>query len=125
MYKLHIFLAIGFSLFMTACAERGQDLKPTINTTMATAISKKSIISEHKVMPKQKIKVKKTFLKKKEKTIVLKAKQSKTMQKKISISPLKQKETKAERDSFFNFDEEIKNKISGFFILIIGIIALL
>jgi len=119
-----ITLWLLFTLFFTACVERGYAPKPVTNT-LSTPIIKKDI--------KASTPTKDTLLLKSvetvksivtSKTIEVKVKVKKILKKQV-ISPERPKATIERKKDIFTLTDETKNKISGFFILIIGLIILL
>ena len=119
MIKQSIFLFV-FTLLFTACGERAQTLNPTINPSMAKPIVKHSAPA---------VKSKPTAEKNTGKKIITpvasispKVSQECNV---IATSPMKVNDTVDENDSFFALSEETKIKISGFFVIIIGIIILI
>jgi len=113
------------TMLLTGCIERGHVLKPTIDPTTLTQEVKKQIsISTTKV-----IKKKKTTITKKEvvKTELHKNDLSLKPNKITSTSKiiLKPKTEEVETGFFSSLSDETKNNISGFFVMLIGIIILL
>ena len=117
-------LLLLLSLFFTGCIERGQTLKPApIHTTPTVT---KAILSNPSV-----VKSKKSITSPLVKTVPVvnikpSIKEEKKITEKITMTQktVKQPDT-TNTDDFFGLSEDTKNKISGFFIIIIGIIVLL
>jgi len=115
-----LFVAILF----TGCLERGHLLKPTNipaseKITLTHKVKKQTSVSTKKVIDK-----KKTTISKKE--VVKKDFSAKSH--KITSTPkviIKPETEKIETDFFSSLSDETKNNISGFFVIIIGIIILL
>lgn len=116
MKKLSTLLLLA--LLFTACTERGYTLKPVTQTTTP----KKTVLNktkEAKVV--QKVKKASTIT-----TKTLQVTLEKPTIKKSIVQPITtQKPTQVKEESFFTLSEETKNKVSGFLILVIGIIILL
>ena len=117
------------TMLFTGCIERGHSLKPVKNqiapsTTLTKEVKKQTSISTKKV------------IKKKETTLTKKEVVKKELPKKdFSIKPynvtsaskviVKPKTEKIETGFFSSLSDETKNNISGFFVMLIGIIILL
>jgi hypothetical protein len=109
------------TLLFTACVERGQTLNPTINTSMATPIIHKSQIKT----PSTKSINTKKIVKEIKKPIVTKSIKT-TPKKNILPTPSTEvKQTAIDNNDFFTLSDETKNKISGFFVIVIGILILI
>ena len=109
-------LLLLLTLLLTACVERGYTLKP-INTSMSKPIIDKPI---HHTITKKPHKM--HTLDKRKKHDFSKEKQEKPTI--IHHQEIK-KTSSTEKNSLFTLTDETKNNISGFFILIIGILILL
>ncbi len=115
-------ILLFLTFFFTACVERGYTPKP-INHSIAKPIK------THKVKPS--ISKPQKILKNEPTLPIIQIKQESTPVQKKEIStqkmttPISNQILKEEKNDFFSLTEETKNKISGFFILIIGIIILL
>ena len=122
-------ILLFITILFTGCIERGHSLKPvksqtTPSTTLTKEVKKQTSISTKKV-----IKKKETTLRKKE---VVK---NELPKKDFSIKPNKitsaskviiKPETEKIATGFFSsLSDETKNNISGFFVMLIGIIILL
>ncbi len=117
----HITFLLIFTLFFTACVERGQVLSPDNSSLICTQKVAQVIptkIKEHKKV--NTVKIKKSI-----QEDVAKNESSLDTETISSIEKSTTDITSIDNDSFFAFTEETKNKISGFFILAIGIIILL
>ncbi len=116
------------TILLTGCIERGHILKPTIDQTITPTLTQevkeKTSVSTTKVVKK-----KKTTIMKKEvvKTELPKKDLSIKSNKPTSASKviMKPKTEKIETDFFSSLSDETKNNISGFFVILIGIIILL
>jgi len=110
-------LLVFFTLVFTACVERGHTPKPAMNTFM-----EKPIIASYST---KKIHIKTQPIRK-DKTPVI-SQQTKVLQKSNVIEKPSENinETMNKNNSFFALSDETKNKISGFFVIIIGIIILI
>ena len=108
------------AIFFNGCIERGQNLKPVPVHTPTVVIKQIPVISK---VESKKVKVSndvspiatQTHIKKQIK-----------IEKNVDtiVSEVTQPSTKDE-NNFFTLSDETKNKISGFFIIVIGIIILL
>ncbi len=128
--------ALFFILYFTGCVERGQLLKPapvhaTVNKhTPIVIVPAKPIdkpivnIEKSKIKPiaSKSIETSK-IIAQKQKNEEIKPKQKST--KVVSSVKISQTINSNTDDGFFNLSDETKNNISGFFILVIGIIILL
>ena len=116
------------TILLTGCIERGHILKPTIDQTITPILTQEvkemTSVSTTKVVKKKKItitkkEVVKTELPKKDLSI----KSNKiTSASKVIMKP---KTEKIETGFFSSLSDETKNNISGFFVMLIGIIILL
>jgi len=119
-----ILFALLFTLLFTGCIERGQDLQPTpahtasikIKPAQATSEIKPIKFENSKIAPNSTLSLKKNDTVSPEETVT-----------KINTSEIiphtANKNIKDE--PIFPLTDETKNKISGFFIFVIGIIILL
>jgi len=120
MIRQSIFLLL-FTLLFTACVERGQTLKPTVNRSMSKAIAPlvlhhsnpKASTMQNKAPKENKLSV----ISKIEKVPVTTQNTSTTSEEIDEITH--------QEDSFFTLSDETKNKISGFFVIVIGIMILI
>jgi len=126
MIRQSIFLLL-FTLLFTACVERGQTLKPTINRTMSEPIA--PLVLHHNNVKKtpsiQKSTIQNNTPKDNKIFIMSKTKKVSESTQNMNISSEELDEMTHEKDSFFIWSDETKNKISGFFVIIIGIIILI
>jgi apolipoprotein N-acyltransferase len=117
------------TILFTGCIERGQILKPVKNQTTPIRTITKKVKKQTSVSTKKVIKKKKTTI---TKEVVV---QKELPKKDFSIKPhsvtstsktiMEPKTEKIETDFFSSISEETKNNISGFFVILIGIIILL
>jgi len=117
------------TILFTGCIERGHILKPVKNQTAPSTTITKEVKKQTSVSTKKVIEKKKTTLTKKE--VVKKELPKKdfsiklhkiTSTSKVIIKP---ETEKIETGFFSSLSDETKNKISGFFVMLIGIIILL
>jgi len=113
-------LLLLITLLFTACVERGQTLKPTMNTSMASPITQKDKC-QTKIQSTQKIQTVKEIKK------PMDTKPIKIVQKTntLPVSSTKIKKMPIQNNNFFTLSDETKNKISGFFVIVIGILILI
>ena len=116
-------LLLLITLLFTACVERGQTLKPTMNTSMATPITHKHK-SQAKIQSTKSIHTKQT-VEDMEKLIDTKPIKIVKKEHTIPVSTTEVKETTIDNNDFFTLSDETKNKISGFFVIVIGILILI
>jgi len=121
-------LALLFTLYFTGCAERGQNLEPA---PVHATVSKNTPMVPVKPVAKPIINVEKSKLKSVAPTSTTLKQENKKLKPEEErtkvIAPVKISQTINTNidDGFFNLSDETKNNISGFFILVIGIIILL
>ena len=117
------------AVFFTGCIERGQNLKPAPVHTQKTVIKKIPVVSK---VESQKVEASKEVtamptqtLKKKELEEIKEIKEIK-IEKNIDpvVTEVVPTPTK-EENNFFILSDETKNRISGFFIIVIGIMILI
>lgn len=120
MMRQSIFLLL-FTLLFTACVERGQTLKPTIKRSVSEPIA--PLVLHHSNSKASTIKNKAP----KENKISAMSKTEKISGTTQNMSTLSEEihEITHQEDSFFTLSDETKNEISGFFVIIIGIIILI
>jgi len=113
-----------FTLFFTACAERGSTLTP--KNVEQKPILKKTFVCTIKPSKKRKI------IQKKEKLNIISPKKIQiiTVTKVDTIVIKSTKDTLKKNvstvdNSLFSFSDDTKNKISGFFIFVIGLMIIL
>jgi len=123
MMKKTILLLI-FTFLFTACVERGYTPKPINDISMAKPIANQTVKKPTVQTTIKKIEAK-TEKKEIQKIIEVENKKVVENNKSIIISPTEVKDVHIEEDDLFTFTDETKNRISGFFIIIIGIIILL
>jgi apolipoprotein N-acyltransferase len=117
------------TILFTGCIERGQILKPvksqtTPITTITKKVKKQISVSTKKVINKNKTTITKEVVVQKElpkKDFSIKPNKI-TSASKVIIKP---KTEKIETGFFSSLSDETKNNISGFFVMLIGIIILL
>jgi len=120
----NITILLLLTLLFTACTERGYILKPVQTSSKPTNI----VVKKQPIVKTSIDKETPSTIKIKEKSIIKPKKIVEITEviEKNTISPDNNKvATEVKSESFFTFNDETKNKISGFLILLIGIIILL
>ena len=113
-------LLLLFTLLFTACVERGYTPKP-ISTSMAKPLTVEEPIVETTIKETEK----KSDIKQIKNTPLIEEKKVVQNTTTIETPPTEVKKTIVEEDDLFSFTDETKNRISGFFIIVIGILILL
>ncbi len=110
-----------FTLLFTACVERGTTLTPK-NVQQKPVVKKTFICTKIRITDTKKMKIetaKNIFLPTKSNIIAMP-----TTQKIVSTFPAEEKNSN-NNNNLFSFTEDTKNKISGFFIFVIGLMILI
>jgi len=113
-------LLLLITLLFTACVERNQTLKSTINTSMASPIVHKDTC-QAKMQSTQKIQTVKEIKKPMDTKPMKIVKKMNT----LPVSSTEIKKMPIQHNDFFTLSDETKNKISGFFVIVIGILILI
>ncbi len=115
------------TMLLTGCIERGHILKPTIDhitpTTLTQEVKKQTSGSTTKIIKKNKATIQKEVVKSElpKKDFSIKS-NKRTSALKIVMNP---KTEEVETGFLSSISDETKNNISGFFVMLIGIIILL
>jgi len=119
----HIIFLLTFTLFFTACVERGQILSPDNTSLICTQKAIQTVPAKTKEKKNKNLNIVK--IKKPIQENVIENKPSLHTEIISQIEKSTTNTTSSDNESFFTFTEETKNKISGFFIIAIGIMILL
>jgi len=114
-------ILLFITILFTGCLEKGHILKPTKEQRTENTTLNEEVKKQTSVLTKKIIKKKKTTITKKE--LVQKELSKETTS--VSKVIIKQKTEKVETGFFSSLSDETKNNISGFVIMLIGIIILL
>ena len=123
----HSLLLLLMTLLFTACVERNQTLKPNIHTSLADPITKNQVTEKSQTNTNPTLKNRNSKQDVVEIKDPLTPKTVKVSQEKkvIPVPSVEADQTSIENKDFFTFSDDTKNKISGFFVIIIGILILI